>query len=629
MSAAFDAAPSPGAEPGNQPPGFPAETFRANLYLHHADGRIEWYALLPSSFQGGRALIIGRAPNCAVWVDDHGISSRHARIFAHGAALYLEDLGSTNGTFLGDAPVRRVVLAHGAVITMGHTELRFLYSHRHSPVRLECLVRRGPLAGARHLSDAASTTLGAHGCDIDLPGPGVAPRHLRIDAYAPDRVYAVPLDDRRPARLDGAPLTGITALPPGGDLQIGAHHLAVRAVVVTPRGSTVDGAEIATPRVDAALVEARLQGRDPRAYTQRTIMDLSPLGAMVAKVLAGEAPAPPSAVRPSARPQPRKTALVDARSMRLELQRRTGPIERVAPPAARASGWLIAALLIVVVVIVVGLVPIRRTVTLHGHLEAVEPLTIEAPLRGRLVRHFVTAGDLVPADAPLVQIADRAIDDEVERLSTRIGALEVHARAARIKRRDVDRAEAALADATAAVDALVRAAGPFEDIRTARVRLAEATGRRDATLARRADRRAGPRPADATAELARLVQRRQALTHRLRVTLAAPLRGRVASLSADPPGAPIDPGRPLLTLVPADALLARFDPSPRLIATDRTARLTIGAHRLDAALAPAGDHLVARVPTADPTLTVGAPVVAELDAPPASTLSWLWSALTR
>ena len=628
MSAAFDAAPSPGAEPGNQPPGFPAETFRANLYLHHADGRIEWYALLPSSFQGGRALLIGRAPNCAVWVDDHGISSRHARIFAHGPALYLEDLGSTNGTFLGETPVRRVMLAHGAAITLGHTELRFLYSHRHSPVRLECIMRRGPLAGARHLSDAASTTLGAHGCDIDLPGPGVAPRHLRIDAYAPDRVYAVPLDDRRPARLDGAPLTGITALPPGGDLQIGAHHLAVRAVAAA-RSPTVDGAEIATPRVDAALVEARLQGRDPRAYTQRTIMDLSPLGAMVAKVLAGEAPAPPSAVRPSARPQPRKTALVDARSMRLELQRRTGPIERVAPPTARASGWLIAALLIVAVVIIVGLVPIPRTATLHGHLEAIEPVTIEAPLRGRLVRHLVAAGDVVPADTALVQIADRAIDDEVERLSTRIGALEVHARAARVKRRDVDRAEAALTEATTAVDALVRTAAPFEDIRTARVRLAEATGRRDATLARRADRRAGPRPADATAELARLVQRRQALPGRLRGTLVAPLRGRVDSLSTDPPGATIDPGRPLVTLVPADALLARFDPSPRLTATDRTARLTIGAHRLDAALTPAGDHLVARVPTTDPAITVGAPVIAELDAPPASTLSWVWSTLTR
>ena len=44
--------------------------------------------------------LIGRSPEAAVWVDVPGISREHARITIHGDAVSLEDLGSTNGTFL-------------------------------------------------------------------------------------------------------------------------------------------------------------------------------------------------------------------------------------------------------------------------------------------------------------------------------------------------------------------------------------------------------------------------------------------------------------------------------------------------------------------------------------------------
>jgi len=70
--------------------------------------------------------IIGRDPDCAVWVDASGVSRRHANIDIgrDGDAVRLEDLGSKNGTFVDGSPVRGVVpVANGTVIQVGSVEL--------------------------------------------------------------------------------------------------------------------------------------------------------------------------------------------------------------------------------------------------------------------------------------------------------------------------------------------------------------------------------------------------------------------------------------------------------------------------------------------------------------------------
>lgn len=47
------------------------------------------------------AVLIGRAPSCTLVLDDDYSSSRHARIYPENGQWYVEDLGSTNGTFVG------------------------------------------------------------------------------------------------------------------------------------------------------------------------------------------------------------------------------------------------------------------------------------------------------------------------------------------------------------------------------------------------------------------------------------------------------------------------------------------------------------------------------------------------
>jgi len=71
--------------------------------------------------------VIGRNPESALVLDDDFASGRHARIFHRDGAWFVEDLGSTNGTFLGSdrltGPMR---VEAGSTLRIGKTviELR-------------------------------------------------------------------------------------------------------------------------------------------------------------------------------------------------------------------------------------------------------------------------------------------------------------------------------------------------------------------------------------------------------------------------------------------------------------------------------------------------------------------------
>lgn len=68
----------------------------------------------------GRANVIGRDPNSDVWIDSVSVSRRHAKIVIEGTDVRLEDLGSKNGTLIGDDHVSGAArLRDGDRITFG------------------------------------------------------------------------------------------------------------------------------------------------------------------------------------------------------------------------------------------------------------------------------------------------------------------------------------------------------------------------------------------------------------------------------------------------------------------------------------------------------------------------------
>jgi pSer/pThr/pTyr-binding forkhead associated (FHA) protein len=67
---------------------------------------------------------IGRADGCAIRLSDSYVSQMHARLYAQDGAWLVEDLGSTNGTYLNDRRVAQPVEVHaGDVIKIGKTVL--------------------------------------------------------------------------------------------------------------------------------------------------------------------------------------------------------------------------------------------------------------------------------------------------------------------------------------------------------------------------------------------------------------------------------------------------------------------------------------------------------------------------
>ncbi len=74
----------------------------------------------------GTETVIGRSPRCAVVIDDDSeVSSRNCVLSAEGGLMFVDDLGSTNGTAVNGSPIvgrRRV--GNGDLILVGRTELR-------------------------------------------------------------------------------------------------------------------------------------------------------------------------------------------------------------------------------------------------------------------------------------------------------------------------------------------------------------------------------------------------------------------------------------------------------------------------------------------------------------------------
>jgi hypothetical protein len=69
---------------------------------------------------------MGRADGSDIPIDDPFASSVHARIFPRGQFMYIEDMGSTNGTYLNGRRLRAAErLKVGDTVRIGETEYRY------------------------------------------------------------------------------------------------------------------------------------------------------------------------------------------------------------------------------------------------------------------------------------------------------------------------------------------------------------------------------------------------------------------------------------------------------------------------------------------------------------------------
>jgi pSer/pThr/pTyr-binding forkhead associated (FHA) protein len=111
---------SPASTVAPAPPPAPAAQDLSLRVIEPPEHRGQTYAL-------GEEVTVGRAAGCGVALPDATVSQLHARVFRRDGRLYVEDLGSTNGTWVNRAKVSAPApLKRGDRLQVGSTVLEVI-----------------------------------------------------------------------------------------------------------------------------------------------------------------------------------------------------------------------------------------------------------------------------------------------------------------------------------------------------------------------------------------------------------------------------------------------------------------------------------------------------------------------
>lgn len=105
---------------------------------------------------------VGRLPDNDIRIDNAAVSGHHALIINILNDSFLEDLNSTNGTYVNGKIIKKHALQHGDVITVGHHSLRFIDGEAEEPAdEFEKTMVIGPREAARLKVPAPAVTAAA------------------------------------------------------------------------------------------------------------------------------------------------------------------------------------------------------------------------------------------------------------------------------------------------------------------------------------------------------------------------------------------------------------------------------------------------------------------------------------
>ena len=187
-----------------------------------------------SSAAPRRIILLGRAPGNDLVVKAPSVSARHARVVVDAGELWLEDLGSRNGTFVGMPPrrVERERIDVGDTITLGDARL--------PATALEDLLTRTTAAalgeGTIELDDAALVTFGrGASADVSLDRPIASALHASVSVER-GKVFVRDLGSTHGTFVDGRRIERAVEISPGSVVQIAdqRYRLAPDARALEP-----------------------------------------------------------------------------------------------------------------------------------------------------------------------------------------------------------------------------------------------------------------------------------------------------------------------------------------------------------------------------------------------------------
>jgi hypothetical protein len=207
---------------------------------------------------------IGRLPDNDIRIDNAAVSGHHSLIINILNDSFLEDLNSTNGTYVNGKLIKKHALQHGDVVTVGHHQLRFVEDDEQQDEFEKTMVIQPSARPVEKLRTAVGEAQVLDG------EPAPAPAAAAAGASAPQ--------NGRSRTLDGAP-----ALKKA-KLQVLSGAFAGRELEITKALTT-----LGRPGVQVAAITRRGEGYyivhvDSGKSEDFPLVNGSPIGAQATKL---------------------------------------------------------------------------------------------------------------------------------------------------------------------------------------------------------------------------------------------------------------------------------------------------------------------------------------------------------
>ncbi len=190
-------------------------------------------------------MTIGRKPDNDIQIDNLAVSGKHALVITILDDSFLEDLGSTNGTYVNGKLIKKHALRDGDVIGIGKHELKYVNEHATADdeeFEKTMIIRPGSASAAMSAARAAESA--------PPPAPSAPPPHVTAAASQP-APYAAQPSPLHAAPPPPAPASGM----PLGKLRVLSGPIAGKELELTKALIT-----LGKPGVQVAVISRRPNG---------------------------------------------------------------------------------------------------------------------------------------------------------------------------------------------------------------------------------------------------------------------------------------------------------------------------------------------------------------------------------
>jgi pSer/pThr/pTyr-binding forkhead associated (FHA) protein len=199
---------------------------------------------------------VGRLPDNDIRIDNAAVSGHHSLIINILNDSFLEDLNSTNGTYVNGKLIKKHALQHDDVITVGHHQLRFLEDQAEDMPDDEfekTMVIEPNARMEEQIAKAAQAADEAARASAGSPAP--ASMAAAATAAAPARDEAEPAAAYEPAATQNVDQTAAPASLPLAKLQVLSGTFAGRELELTKALTT-----LGRPGIQVAAISRRAEG---------------------------------------------------------------------------------------------------------------------------------------------------------------------------------------------------------------------------------------------------------------------------------------------------------------------------------------------------------------------------------